>query len=192
MALYTITFSPSPGSLGTLVEFKPEGATDWIVPPAPANPTTLNEYPLYLDGGQNYDVRVSSVFPNCSPKYKYLFISTVSGVGINLYGKAQSSASLSVAQVYYSINAGATWIPTILATVGLGNTFMYNITPTPGDDLYFAVRSNLNANLTFGTGDGGGFTGFCGESAPYHYGVFSSPDNVYFNLEVLANAFVTC
>ncbi len=72
--LYTISFSPTPGSLGTLIEYKEDSASTWIIPIAPPNPTTLNSYPLYLELGKFYTIRVSSVGHNCVKKYIYVFV----------------------------------------------------------------------------------------------------------------------
>lgn len=111
---------------------------------------------------------------------------------INIYGKAQGTVFPPVAQVLYSKNGGATWLTTMITTVSTSNTFMVSISPTAGDDLYFAVVDNSDANIVFGVGNGGGFTGFCGESSPYHYGVFSGNDNLYFNLQVVASNYTSC
>lgn len=72
--VYDITFVPTVGSLGTLVEYKESTESDWITPNVPANPTTLTTYPLTLELGKTYNVRVSSFSANCTSKYKYLLI----------------------------------------------------------------------------------------------------------------------
>jgi hypothetical protein len=70
---YRISFSPSAGSYGTLVEYR-EGTGAWVTPSAPANPTTLSYYDLALEKGSTYTVRLSSVANRCTPKYKYISI----------------------------------------------------------------------------------------------------------------------
>lgn len=72
--LYTITFTPTAGSNGTLIEYKENSATSWIVPVAPPNPTTLNSYPLYLEVGKFYTIRVSGNGAKCAKKYIYVFV----------------------------------------------------------------------------------------------------------------------
>jgi hypothetical protein len=66
---YNITFTETPGSYGTLIEYKKEGDLTWTTPTSPANPTTLETYPLTLDPGFKYYVRLSSVGLNCTTKY---------------------------------------------------------------------------------------------------------------------------
>lgn len=111
---------------------------------------------------------------------------------VNIFARMQSTVSPPVAQIYWSHDS-VTWTPTMLATVGTGNTFMVMLPFTPGDDLYFAARNNINNDIAFGVGNGGAFTGYCGEDFPYHYGIYDgSPLNLYFNLQVTSSAFVTC
>lgn len=73
-ALYTIVFQPTPGSIGTLIEYKENSASAWITPVAPPNPTTLDNYPLYLELGKFYTIRVSADGVNCTKKYIYVFV----------------------------------------------------------------------------------------------------------------------
>lgn len=70
---YRISFKPRPGSLGTQVDYRIQNGS-WITPSAPTNPTTLSYYELSLTKGQTYDIRLSSIGNNCSPKYKYITI----------------------------------------------------------------------------------------------------------------------
>jgi len=71
---YNITFTPTVGSLGTLIEYKLSTDTVWITPTVPANPTTFAEYPLTFDTGNSYDVRISSYGGTCTPKYKIIIV----------------------------------------------------------------------------------------------------------------------
>jgi hypothetical protein len=97
--------------------------------------------------------------------------------------------------VYYKIGVGGTWTLVTLTpvTIGTVNTLITGSLIIPnGSDVYFGVRNVSFADISFGVGNGGGFVGFCGESAPYHYGIVSGNDSVYFNMAVVSNAFVTC
>jgi len=78
LTLYNINFTPTLGSYGTLIEYKKNIDSTWSVPSAPSNPTTLNTYPLYLEIGVPYTVRLSSESggAGCSKKYIYLFVPT--------------------------------------------------------------------------------------------------------------------
>lgn len=76
--VYNVTFAPTLGSLGTLIEYKEATSSVWITPDTPVNPTTLATYPLSLETGTDYNIRVSAV---CSgtPKYKLLNVSVAEG-----------------------------------------------------------------------------------------------------------------
>lgn len=74
LALYNITFTPASGSLGTFIEYRETSVSGWSVPSSPPNPTTLNTYPLYLEIGKEYVIRMSSVGVNCTAKYRYVVI----------------------------------------------------------------------------------------------------------------------
>lgn len=71
---YSITFTPTAGSLGTLIEYKKVDETTWATPTSPANPTTLTSYTLDLEAGQEYVIRISAVGVRCTAKYKYIII----------------------------------------------------------------------------------------------------------------------
>lgn len=62
----TVTFNPTFGSIGTLIEYKEYGGLSWVTPNTPPNPTSLNTYPLTLETGKSYYIRVSAVGINCS------------------------------------------------------------------------------------------------------------------------------
>src|SRR5882757_1254982 len=70
-----VTFNPTAGSTGTLIEYKKYGETMWVVPTVPSNPTSLTTYPLSLEEGYSYYIRASAIGLNCS---KGSVITTVS------------------------------------------------------------------------------------------------------------------
>lgn len=76
--VYDINFTPTVGALGTLIEYKLSGDTVWTTPTTPANPTTLNTYPLSLETGNSYNIRVSSYGGNCTPRYKIINVTLIS------------------------------------------------------------------------------------------------------------------
>lgn len=58
----------APGSYGTRIEYKKSaGANPWVTPSFPANPTLDNEYPLLIDVGEYYDIRLSTMSRNGYP-----------------------------------------------------------------------------------------------------------------------------
>lgn len=68
---YTISFTPTPGSYGTYIEYKRKEDSVWIAPTAYPNPTMLPYYYLDLDNSYEYDIRLSSIGVNCTTKYVY-------------------------------------------------------------------------------------------------------------------------
>lgn len=72
MPNYNITFTEVPGSYGTLIEYKKVGESTWTTPTSPANPTTNETYPLTLEPGFDYYVRVSAVGLDCTTRYKII------------------------------------------------------------------------------------------------------------------------
>lgn len=70
---YKITFIPSFGVAGTLVEYKLVGDPTWIVPSSSPNPTINDYYNLPgLNLSLNYIVRLSSPGINCVNQYAYI------------------------------------------------------------------------------------------------------------------------
>lgn len=77
--LYNVTYSPTVGSLGTLIEYKNANDSTWIIPDTPANPTTLSSYPLTLETENTYNIRVSSYGGSCTAKYKLITVIVAAG-----------------------------------------------------------------------------------------------------------------
>lgn len=75
--VYNVTFTPTLGSLGTLIEYKNSVDSTWIVPSTPVNPTTLTTYPLSLETENSYNIRVSSYGGACAPRYKLINVTVV-------------------------------------------------------------------------------------------------------------------
>lgn len=71
---YEISFTPSLGNLGTLIEYKETADSSWTTPSSPSNPTSLSSYTLDLDDELTYIVRLSTVGYNCSPIYSYFYL----------------------------------------------------------------------------------------------------------------------
>lgn len=78
MATYNITFTRTPGSYGTLIEYKSLDGGGWITPSNPANPTSADTYSLDLPGGHSYYIGVSSIGNTCSPQRRIIGPITVS------------------------------------------------------------------------------------------------------------------
>lgn len=63
---YNITFFPTPGSFGTLIEYRENGSSVWVTPNSPANPTMLSYFPLELDPNKQYYIRVTAIGQDCA------------------------------------------------------------------------------------------------------------------------------
>ena len=74
MSEWLITFTPTPGSWGTLIEYRKSTEDIWTTPTSPANPTTLISYLLELEDGFTYYVRVSANGGSCTKTYTILTI----------------------------------------------------------------------------------------------------------------------
>jgi hypothetical protein len=61
-----VTFNPTFGSTGTLIQYKEYSDLDWTTPTNPANPTTGNSYPLSLEEGKSYYIGLSTIGQYCS------------------------------------------------------------------------------------------------------------------------------
>lgn len=57
-----------PGSTGTLIEYRPVGNSTWIRPSSPNNPTLSNTYPITIEAGVSYDIRLTGYGTRCNPK----------------------------------------------------------------------------------------------------------------------------
>lgn len=66
MPNYTITFTPAPGSYGTLIEYKDVATGTWVTPSTAVNPTSLTSYTLFLTSGHTYYIGVTSIGLSCT------------------------------------------------------------------------------------------------------------------------------
>lgn len=74
LSIYNITFIPTPGSYGTLVQYKKSIDSSWTTPTNPGNPTTMSSYQLILEQGFTYYVRVTSIGLTCTSAPRILTI----------------------------------------------------------------------------------------------------------------------
>ena len=110
---------------------------------------------------------------------------------VTVYAQAQSSVTIPVVSFYYTINGGAwTLLVTANVTDGAYST-IGTINVNVGDIVVIAPMSGSN-DLQFGSGNGGPYSGLCGESLPYSLGAVVTSTPAYLNLAVVANAFVIC
>lgn len=77
-SIANIEWDPVAGSTGTLVEYRNIFDSTWITPSSPDNPTLLNTYPLIIDNGSQYYVRLTRMGATCSPRPLVITIQTPS------------------------------------------------------------------------------------------------------------------
>ena len=105
-----------------------------------------------------------------------------------------ASSTFAAGELAYSTNGGSTWTVNN-ANIGLGGIYITarNIIVSNGMTILIAVRNLSSANVTFGTGAGGSYTGHCGESTPYSVTISSPTTDVYLNIsESSAGVLQTC
>jgi len=79
-ALYNISFTPTLGSYGTLIEYREAiDGSEWIQPTVPGNPTLTSPYPLYLEEGKTFYIGVTSIGATCTQSRKIIGPITVVG-----------------------------------------------------------------------------------------------------------------
>ena len=109
---------------------------------------------------------------------------TLAGSTITLQARIAGSGGAPVAKVAWSTNGGSTWNVQGAQTISeLGSYGTYGTISIPnGSNLYLAVLNASSANVTFGTGNGGYYSGYCGERLSYNYGTISGPTTIYLNI----------
>lgn len=68
---YEVQYTLLPGSYGVLIQYRDASLAsteDWITPSVPANPTMAPTYPLELEEGKTYYVKLTTQGPNCPPQ----------------------------------------------------------------------------------------------------------------------------
>ena len=106
--------------------------------------------------------------------------------------EANTGPSPNACKFYYRINGGS-WINYSSTSMNTSYISLPNInTIFAGSTVEIAVQTVGNVNITFGTGNGGSYTGRCGQSNPYSLGAINSNITYYINVQVVSSAFVTC
>ncbi len=73
-SIANITWSYAAGSTSTRVEYKKSTSSVWIVPSSPSNPTVGLTYPLSIENGVQYDVRLTTFGSKCGAKSRVFVI----------------------------------------------------------------------------------------------------------------------
>ena len=116
---------------------------------------------------------------------------TISGtVSLNIQAKAQYSSGSS-AKIFYKINSGS-W--NLIGSYTLTTSYQsisHSVTVNDGDTIYYGVQNSSNVNVAFGTGNGGGYFGKCGQSNPYSASVINGM-TTYLNVAASAGGYTIC
>ena len=105
-----------------------------------------------------------------------------------------ASNTFTVGKILYSTDGGSTWV-SFTANIGTNGTYFTarNITVSNGMTVLLGIRNTSSSNVTFGTGNGGTYTGYCGESSPYSVVISSPSTTAYLNVsESSAGVLQTC
>lgn len=108
----------------------------------------------------------------------------------NIQAKAQYNTGTS-AKIYYKINSGS-W--NLIGSYTLTTTYQsinHSATVNDGDIIYYGVQNASNTNLAFGTGNGGGYFGKCGQSNPYSASAINGI-TTYLNVAATIGGYTIC
>lgn len=108
----------------------------------------------------------------------------------NIQAKSQYNTGTG-AKIYYKINSGS-W--NLIGTYTLTTSYQlitHTATVNSGDTIYYGVQNALNVNVAFGTGNGAGYFGKCGQSGPYST-IQINGMTTYLNVAATVAGYTTC
>lgn len=113
----------------------------------------------------------------------YQDIVPVPTYSVTIYARASYSSPSQPVRITYRIG-GNDWLQKTITTIG-NPTYsnLGSITVPEGEFIYFAFQSVLNADVLYGEGNGGGYTSYCGQSAPYGIQYYAN-GSIYLNAKV--------
>lgn len=111
---------------------------------------------------------------------------------VTLYAHKQTSTATNISNPLYRINGGD-WIPLQSQTLPFtGYTPISNIIYVSLNDVIEVGFENTSgADIEFGEGVFGSFTGYCGISSPYS-ATITNDTAIYFNVNIVSDNFVLC
>lgn len=124
----------------------------------------------------------------------YQDIVSVPTYTITIYARASYSSPAQPIRIAYKIGDNS-W--TIKTTTTIGNPTYSNvgsIVVPENATIYFSCQNTSNVNVLYGVGNGGGYTSYCGQSAPYST-QFTANSDIYLNAKVNNSSpyiFTTC
>lgn len=102
---------------------------------------------------------------------------------VTIFARASYSSPAEPVRVKYRIGGNA-WLQKTITTLGNpGYSNLGSIVVPEGEFIYFGFQNVSNVNVLYGEGNGGGYTSYCGQSAPYGIQYFSN-GSIYLNAKV--------
>lgn len=108
-----------------------------------------------------------------------------------IYSHKETSTATNIAVPYYRINSGD-WIALQSVTLPFtGYSPSQTIYMSLNDVIEVGFQNESNADIEYGSGVFGAFTGYCGLTTPYS-ATITNDTALYFNINIVSNDFVTC
>ena len=124
----------------------------------------------------------------------YQDVLPVPSYSVTIFARASYGSAAEPVRVKYRIGGNA-WVQKTITTLGNpGYSNLGSITVPEGGDIYFGFQNTLNVNVQYGVGNGGGYTGYCGQSSSY-ITQFYANSSIYLNALVNTSApylYTTC
>jgi hypothetical protein len=113
----------------------------------------------------------------------YQDIVALPSYSITIYARASYSSPAEPVRVKYKIGDN-TWVQKTITTIG-NPTYsnLGSITVPEGGIIYFGFQNVSNVNVQYGVGNGGGYSGYCGQSASYSTQFYAN-SSIYLNAQV--------
>jgi hypothetical protein len=152
--------------------------------PNGAYPYTSNRIATALGVKNYYYVQtsyLSGYANNECPVYQDIV--ALPSYSVTIYARASYSSPAEVIRIKYKIGDN-TWVEKTLTTLGNPTYSSFgSITVPQGGTIYFGFQNPSYVNVQFGVGNGGGYSGYCGQSAPYSTQFYAN-GSIYLNAKV--------
>ena len=104
----------------------------------------------------------------------------------------QAAVSPNVVKIYIKVDGGAWTLHQSITSAVTPSYTTLNLITFTGTSLSIAVRNSADANIQFGSGNGGTFTGFCGQATPYTVTPSATNNEFFLNVGVSGGAYIVC
>ncbi len=150
----TITWEPVAGSNGTLVEFRKVDDPTWTTPVSPANPTILTSYPIVIETGFLYYVRLTTESVNCSTGGSEVLL-----VGITTSTTSTSTTSTTTTSTTSTTTSSTTTTTTTVKSFTISPSYGMTMSVVSGTGVpVFTLPRSTPQTLNFTTPISGNIT----------------------------------